>query len=659
MVQLMSSSDFAAGGPQGNSLGGAGSGFSQLAQILAQAPMVRAKAGYYGAETEHARAQTEQLRQQMGVAQGRADRIREAQALMGNPAFLRDPNAMQRLYAIAMADPEIAAHINGIIGGVLASAALNGKATDAERDKTVAALGLQTFGGTQSGQTAALANTIAQQHVIGQETRLTADNQPVNAVPPGAPTGTVPTTMSAGDAKVRGWTIISPAEQAEQARPMSVVPGGAGYGTRAGPVPTGTVTAAPPGTYGAPEPSEVTDVNKPVTVLTPGGPRLRTEGSVIGSEQQPLLGGTDQTAGAQGQGIFWKPVDLSPGAGTSSSSAAPAPTPPANATTGQNDTSSPTSNTASASDGTSINLAQADTGDTDTDSGQPPAGSDLAALMSGVKLAQNTPAANVPGAVAAAGPAAGTPPAGGVPPSPAPPPAANAPPAAGTPGAPSTLADNFQAKLDQARQAGQIIQALKGGVPPAAPMNPTIDKQLDLDINDQAAKRYPAQPGGILHGNPSEWDPAAQNLIKMRALQHYTTLGDPARENTGLAVQAAISELEQNGRIPPPGYRSGGFSLPALVNQQRNVVGLQPAGTKFGEGGQPLPGQSQGLPARASPAGNQGPTNANAPQSGVAGNTALRVQVNPNTGQRWGLINNQWVPIDNSNQPIQTQASGQ
>ena len=646
MVQFMSQSDFNAGGPYAGGAGSASSGIAKLGEVLAQAPMVRAKAGYYGSEAEHARAQTEQLRQQMGVAKGRQDRVTEAMAILSNPQALSDPAAIARLHAIALVDPDIAQHATGIIGGLLAARGLQNEKAQRDADAYNASTGHATYGGTKTGQGAELANRTGNIVVTGQQQRQTDDNQIVQAIPPNAPPGAQPQSMSRGEAKSRGWTAL-------------------------------------------PDQAVTTNVG-PATVLPAGGgpPAITSTGAAQRGGQQPVLP-SDTVQGVTGQDTFFP---RGPGAPAAAPPPAAQPPPPSTANVppppgqqGENDTSPATSNTAqnqpppNQQDGNSINLARAETDSEDDTDQQPAPGSDLAAMMSGVKTAQNQPSANVPGAVAAAGPAAGTPPAPqAAPPPPQPPSAPVSTTAAPSPVAQPQPANTAQPQgglgstfqdeqLKRAQQVGATWRALKGE-PPVVPPVSKLDPKGELDfgslIDQSAADQYPQDQRNWHPGQPSEWGPNARNAINQRAHELYTSLGSPARENPGMAIQMAVKELQDKGQIPPPGYRPSAGAIPFVqsLGYGHNVVELQPPrgqGPGQGQGGPGQGGPGQG--AAGAPQGPQGPPNQPPaqPAAAPAAQNQPTTATNAKTGQRYVLVNGQWVEIKTDNQPSQVNAQGQ
>lgn len=318
MVQFMSQGDFASGGPQANSgVTGAAGGFGQLAQVLAQGPMMHAKAGYMAAETDKARAETDNLHIGAARAQGRQDRIQEAMGILSNPQSIRDPNAMARIYAIGMADPEIAPHLNSILGGTMAAMALNKVVTQAEADKYSAGTGVAAYGNTATGQGAELANRTQNIRVTGQEQRATDDNQTIEAMPPNAGPGTRPVAMTRGQARTQGYTMVSPEEQTQGAGFVNVRPAGTSATTPPVAMPRYQLV---PGQSSLISPEQQREEGELTQVAGPTGPVNTTRAGAIGLP--PVLSPDQIGAGmlqSQFGGPGGSPITLPSGGGPAAS----------------------------------------------------------------------------------------------------------------------------------------------------------------------------------------------------------------------------------------------------------------------------------------------------------------------------------------------------
>jgi hypothetical protein len=341
MVDFMSPATFNAGGPQPSAVGGAAGGFGQLADVLAKGPMMHAQASYYGAQTDKARAETQGLTQAQGVAQGRAERAKEAMGLLSDPTIVNDPQRLaqviSRVTAIGMADPDLAPNMNAMLGGWLSRAGMSNAIMRREADAANAGTpGGPSYASTQTGareaEAATTGRTVLTEAGATGRTAMTEaganlrdSQQLVSARLPGQDTSTPPITMSKADAFKRGATVISATQQDREATPMPVVPAGSDPSVQPTLFPGGAVAAAPGAYTGVGAAQQAASV-APTTVLTRGGPALQATGAATAQNAQPVLGSADSVlAGAYQQqvfpggapsGAFSTPVTLPPAPGT-------------------------------------------------------------------------------------------------------------------------------------------------------------------------------------------------------------------------------------------------------------------------------------------------------------------------------------------------------
>lgn len=137
-------------------LGSAIGGGSNLAGAMIQGPMMRAQGAYLGSQTAQNQANTAAVNQ---LTQGRST---VAQAI-ANPSTLTDPGTMQRVAGAIAADPQLAGHLSGTLGTMMALARAQGGAgapTEQQVDAFNSSTGNTAMGNTPTGFQADLGNRV-------------------------------------------------------------------------------------------------------------------------------------------------------------------------------------------------------------------------------------------------------------------------------------------------------------------------------------------------------------------------------------------------------------------------------------------------------------------------------------------------------------------